>query len=81
MTFKIGWTLWNISIGALFVGSNVILYDGSPFYPTAEVFLEMLFKHKCVALFQPVKANEHAHQIKGLHLSALALVIIQNFKN
>ena len=26
----------------------MILYDGSPFYPTAERFLEMLFKHKWV---------------------------------
>ncbi|KIV90220.1 acetoacetate-CoA ligase [Exophiala mesophila] len=41
---NIGWTLWNISIGALFAGSSLVLYDGSPFYPTPEKFLEFLFK-------------------------------------
>ncbi|KAF2161587.1 hypothetical protein M409DRAFT_27982 [Zasmidium cellare ATCC 36951] len=32
----IGWTLWNIMIGALFCGSQIVLYDGSPFYPSPE---------------------------------------------
>ncbi|KAK4496524.1 hypothetical protein PRZ48_012504 [Zasmidium cellare] len=32
----IGWTLWNIMIGALFCGTQIVLYDGSPFYPTPE---------------------------------------------
>jgi acetoacetyl-CoA synthetase len=36
----IGWTLWNIMIGALMLGSQVVLYDGSPFYPTPEKLLE-----------------------------------------
>ncbi|KIX95811.1 uncharacterized protein Z520_08519 [Fonsecaea multimorphosa CBS 102226] len=35
----IGWTLWNISIGALFCRSALVLYDGSPFYPSPEEFL------------------------------------------
>lgn len=35
----IGWTLWNIMIGALFVGCPIVLYDGSPFYPTPLKFL------------------------------------------
>ena len=32
----IGWTLWNIMVGALFRGSQIVLYDGSPFHPTPE---------------------------------------------
>ncbi len=36
----IGWTLWNIMIGALFVGSKIVLYDGSPFYPSPEKLLQ-----------------------------------------
>ena len=36
----IGWTLWNIMIGALFCGSQIVLYDGSPFYPSAEELLK-----------------------------------------
>ncbi|KAK6401466.1 hypothetical protein LTR81_023407 [Elasticomyces elasticus] len=42
---NIGWTLWNISIGALLVGASMVIYDGSPFYPTAEKHLEALFTH------------------------------------
>ena len=36
----IGWTLWNIMVGALFCGSQIVLYDGSPFYPTPEKLLQ-----------------------------------------
>ncbi|OAL37950.1 acetoacetate-CoA ligase [Fonsecaea nubica] len=32
----IGWILWNIMISAMFCGTTVVLYDGSPFYPTPE---------------------------------------------
>lgn len=32
----IGWTLWNIMIGALMTGTRIVLYDGSPFYPSPE---------------------------------------------
>ena len=45
-TTQIGWTLWNISIHALFIGAAVILYDGSPFLPTPAGFLKALFKFK-----------------------------------
>lgn len=51
----IGWTLWNIMsmsiaayhiiannsvVGALFNGAQIVFYDGSPFYPTAEKCLQ-----------------------------------------
>jgi len=36
----IGWTLWNIMIGALFTGAQIVLYDGSPFYPSPEGLLK-----------------------------------------
>lgn len=35
----IGWTLWNIMIGALMTRAQIVLYDGSPFYPTPEKLL------------------------------------------
>lgn len=38
----IGWTLWNIMIGALFSGAQIVLYDGSPFYPSAEKCLQRI---------------------------------------
>ena len=40
----IGWTLWNIMIGALLCGSSIVLYDGSPFYPTGEKLLAAVMK-------------------------------------
>jgi len=39
----IGWTLWNISLGALFCNSTLVLYDGSPMYPSCAAFLKALF--------------------------------------
>lgn len=39
----IGWTLWNISLGALFCRAALILYDGSPFHPTPTQFLTSIF--------------------------------------
>ncbi|KAK5072783.1 hypothetical protein LTR51_005424 [Lithohypha guttulata] len=39
----VGWTLWNISIGAMFTGAAMVLYDGSPFYPNCDEFLQAIF--------------------------------------
>lgn len=39
----IGWTLWNISIGAMFTGATMVLYDGSPFHPSPDEFLKAVF--------------------------------------
>lgn len=36
----IGWTLWNIMVGALFTGAQIVLYNGSPFYPSPEKLLK-----------------------------------------
>lgn len=38
----IGWALWNIMLGALLCGTTVVLYDGSPFYPSAQEFLQRI---------------------------------------
>ena len=39
----IGWTLWNISIRAMFCKTTMVYYDGSPFYPSCEEFLKAVF--------------------------------------
>ena len=39
----IGWTLWNISIGAMLCKTTMVLYDGSPFYPSCDEFLKAVF--------------------------------------
>ncbi|AXI61823.1 acetoacetate--CoA ligase [Pseudomonas kribbensis] len=37
-----GWMMWNWLVSALAVGSAVVLYDGSPFYPDNQRMLELL---------------------------------------
>jgi acetoacetyl-CoA synthetase len=41
---NIGWVLWNIMISALSCGTTLVLYDGSPFYPTPERQLGSVFR-------------------------------------
>ncbi|CAK4034120.1 acetoacetate- ligase [Lecanosticta acicola] len=38
----IGWTLWNIMIAVLSSRATIVLYDGSPFYPTLERRLKLV---------------------------------------
>ena len=37
-----GWMMWNWSISALMCGASLVLYDGSPFYPGASRFAEII---------------------------------------
>jgi len=37
-----GWMMWNWLISSLSVGANVILYDGSPVYPTVEKLWQLI---------------------------------------
>ncbi len=36
-----GWMMWNWLVSSLFVGSTVVLYDGSPFYPDPKTLWKM----------------------------------------
>ena len=36
-----GWVMWNIQIGGLLAGSSIVLYDGSPTYPSMDVLWKM----------------------------------------
>ncbi|KAF5589471.1 acetoacetate ligase [Fusarium pseudocircinatum] len=37
-----GWMMWNVLVGALSVGSRIVLYDGSPLHPTSSQQLRLL---------------------------------------
>ncbi|CAG9990782.1 unnamed protein product [Clonostachys byssicola] len=37
-----GWMMWNMLIGALSLGSRIVLYDGSPLHPTPSFQLSLL---------------------------------------
>jgi acetoacetyl-CoA synthetase len=36
-----GWMMWNLLVGGLLVGATVVLYDGSPAYPTLGALWEL----------------------------------------
>ncbi|KAJ5718870.1 uncharacterized protein N7483_009952 [Penicillium malachiteum] len=40
------WVLWNIMIGHLSVGPTLILYDGSPLWPTAKILAKVAEYHR-----------------------------------
>ncbi len=42
-----GWMMWNWLVSALACEATLLLYDGSPFYPDADVLWEYTSKHKC----------------------------------
>ena len=37
-----GWMMWNWLVSSLAVGSTVVLYDGSPFYPSPESMFDLI---------------------------------------
>ncbi|WP_216828671.1 acetoacetate--CoA ligase [Alkalihalobacterium elongatum] len=36
-----GWVMWNLLIGGLLAGSKIVLYDGSPSYPSMDTLWEL----------------------------------------
>ena len=36
-----GWVMWNILLSALLAGASVVLYDGSPIYPSADALWQL----------------------------------------
>ncbi len=45
-----GWMMWNWLVSSLSIGATVVLYDGSPFFPSGHCLWEMAEKHK-VSIF------------------------------
>jgi acetoacetyl-CoA synthetase len=37
-----GWTMWNILVSGLACGATLILYDGSPFYPSKRSLIDLI---------------------------------------
>ena len=42
-----GWMMWNWLVGALASECTLMLYDGSPFYPSGDVLWDFAEKHGC----------------------------------
>lgn len=41
-----GWMMWNWLVSSLALGATVVLYDGSPFFPTATKLLELVERER-----------------------------------
>ncbi|MBL7666121.1 MAG: acetoacetate--CoA ligase [Bacteriovoracaceae bacterium] len=41
-----GWMMWNWLVSSLYFGSEVVLYEGSPAYPTFDHFMKLLSSEK-----------------------------------
>ena len=74
-----GWMMWNWLVCGLSVGSTLVLYDGSPFYPDSEVLWRMAADEK-ITIFgtsaRYITALEQAEAKPGTNcdLSALRLI-------
>jgi acetoacetyl-CoA synthetase len=44
-----GWMMWNWLASALAVGATIVLYDGSPFHPSAERLLDLIDSEQVTA--------------------------------
>ncbi|GLY48019.1 acetoacetate--CoA ligase [Lentzea sp. NBRC 102530] len=41
-----GWMMWNYLVGALMVGTTIVLYDGSPAYPSLNTLWRLAEQHR-----------------------------------
>jgi acetoacetyl-CoA synthetase len=60
-----GWMMWNWQLSALACGTSIVLFDGSPTFPTQDALLLMLDREK-VTVFGTSATYLHALQQLGL---------------
>ena len=53
-----GWMMWNWTISNLLLGSSIVLYDGSPFFPKNNRIIEIAIKTKTTMLGAGAKIFE-----------------------
>ena len=51
-----GWMMWNWLVSSLAVGATVVLYDGSPFYPSPAAMFDLIDQHKITMFGTGAKA-------------------------
>ena len=60
-----GWMMWNWQLSALACGTEIVLFDGSPTFPTQDALLRMLDRER-VTVFGTSATYLHALQQLGL---------------
>ena len=53
-----GWMMWNWMVSNLLLGSSIVLYDGSPFYPSKDRVIHLMKKSKSNMLGAGAKIYE-----------------------
>ena len=61
-----GWMMWNWTVSNLLLGSSIVLYDGSPFFPRANRIINISKKTKTTMLGAGAKIYE---TIQNIHKS------------
>eukprot|EP00667_Euglena_gracilis_P004775 EG_transcript_4805 len=71
-----GWMMWNWMVSGLAIGASLVLYDGSPMYPSAAHFFDILQAEKATAFGTSAKylasvekaglVPRHSHQLPNL---------------
>ena len=54
-----GWMMWNWTVSNLLIGSSIVLYDGSPFYPNVNRVIKICKKTKTTMLGAGAKIYEN----------------------
>ncbi|GAA3316251.1 acetoacetate--CoA ligase [Arthrobacter ramosus] len=60
-----GWMMWNYVLSAMLVGASLVIYDGNPGYPNAEVQWKLVERHR-VNFFGMSAAFIHASMKEGI---------------
>ncbi len=53
-----GWMMWNWTVSNLLLGSSIVIYDGSPFYPNKNNIIQICIKTKSTMLGAGAKIYE-----------------------
>ncbi|VAW98386.1 Acetoacetyl-CoA synthetase [hydrothermal vent metagenome] len=75
-----GWMMWNWQLSALALGATVVLYDGSPFFPTMDNLLKVVANHQvtvfgCSAKYLDMLNNNNICSDRKFKDSALRSVL------
>jgi acetoacetyl-CoA synthetase len=75
-----GWMMWNWLVSSLYTGATVVLYDGSPFYPSPGALLELAEREEITvfgtsARYIAALEKESISPIKEFDLSPLRTVL------
>jgi len=78
-----GWVVWNLMVFALGRGASIVLYDGSPFYPTQDAILRHAAAERATFVrltpkYVELLAKSGLEPARALDLGALRTMIVSS---